>query len=138
MGDLIIGRPSAKRYGLSINETSDTGWCGKKFHEFTTRSRKNVIDCSYVLILNAVHPLKVVAGDDIIDIREVKENAEKQGINLSEIALIYVGLTSDEKALLLELNLLKYENDDTVIATFTKSGDALFSEKIKGAHYLAA
>ena len=73
-----------------------------------------------------------------VDIDRVKRNALAQGIVLQEIAILYVGLDETEKNVLKVLNLLKNESENTVIATFTADGDALFREKIAGVHYLAA
>ena len=75
---------------------------------------------------------------NVVDIGLIKRNAEAQGIALQEIALLYVGLTEEEKEILKSINLLKYEAGNAVMATFTDTGDALFPEKITGAHYLAA
>jgi hypothetical protein len=72
------------------------------------------------------------------DIEEVKRNAYAQGVPLSEIAIFYDGLTDDEKDLMREQNLITQINGGIVIAKFTASGEALFSEKIKGVHYLGA
>ncbi len=73
-----------------------------------------------------------------VDIELVKKNALAQGIALQDIALLYVGLNDDEKGVFRALNLLKTESGNTVIATFTNDGDALFPKKITGVHYLAA
>jgi hypothetical protein len=73
-----------------------------------------------------------------VDVDLVKQNALAQGIALQEIAILYVGLNEDEKQVLRALNLLRIESGDTVIATFTNDGDALFPKKITGVHYLAA
>jgi hypothetical protein len=75
---------------------------------------------------------------DAIDIDAVKRNAIAQGIASQQIAILYVGLDETEKNILKSLNLLKNESENTVIATFTADGDALFREKIGGVHYLAA
>ena len=73
-----------------------------------------------------------------IDIEAIKRNAKSQGIVLQQIALLYAGLSDDEKSQLRALNLLKIEAGNTTIATFDDAGDALFPEKITGAEYLAA
>jgi len=73
-----------------------------------------------------------------VDINLIKQNAAAQGIALNHMAILYVGLNDEEKARLRALDLLKYDGGNTVIASFTESGDALFSQKIKGVHYLAA
>lgn len=73
-----------------------------------------------------------------VNIEAVKRNAAAQGIVLQEIAIFYAGLTDAEKSLMQEQNLLKQDNGNIVIATFTNSGEALFPEKIKGVHYLGA
>lgn len=75
---------------------------------------------------------------ETVDIDLVKKNAIAQGIELQRIAILYVGLDETEKKVLKALNLLKTENGNTVIATFTTDGDALFREKITGTYYLAA
>lgn len=73
-----------------------------------------------------------------VDIDEIKRNAIAQGIALQQIAILYVGLDEAEKNVIKALNLLKNENEKTVVATFTADGDALFREKMTGVHYLAA
>jgi hypothetical protein len=77
-------------------------------------------------------------GRNVVNIEEIKKNAIAQGVVLQEIAILYVGLNDQEKTLLKALNLLKLETGNTVIATFTQAGDALFPEKITGVQYLAA
>jgi len=72
------------------------------------------------------------------DIEAVKKNATEQGVLLSEIAIFYNGLTDDEKDLMREQNLITHENGGSVIARFTKGGEAMFPQKITGAHCLAA
>ena len=76
--------------------------------------------------------------ESAIDVEAVKRNAAEQGIALREIAIFYTGLTSTEKLVMQERNLLKYESGDTDVAEFTDSGEALFCEKITGFHYLGA
>ena len=73
-----------------------------------------------------------------VDIDLIKQNALAEGIALREIAIIYAGLTSQEKNLMQQQHLVKSDNGNTVLATFTDSGVALFPEKITGVHYLAA
>lgn len=72
------------------------------------------------------------------DVSEIMHNARQQGVNLKEISVFYEGLTQIEKQDLVAQDLLKVDNGDTVIASFTDSGELLFSEKVKGVHYLAA
>lgn len=74
----------------------------------------------------------------MFDIESVKQNAKAQDIVLQRIAILYDGLTDDEKDTLRALDLLKVENGSTVIGAFTDCGDALFPQKITGVHYLAA
>lgn len=75
---------------------------------------------------------------EAVDIDLVKKNAIAQGIALQQIAIVYVGLDETEKDALKAFDLLKGENGNTVIATFTAEGDALFREKITGTYYLTA
>jgi hypothetical protein len=75
---------------------------------------------------------------ETVDIDLVKRNAIAQGIALQQIAILYVGLDETEKNGLKALKLLKTENANTVVATFTTDGDPLFREKITGTYYLAA
>lgn len=74
----------------------------------------------------------------MFDIETVKKNAKAQGIVLQQIAILYDGLTDEEKNALRALHLLKSESGSSAIAAFSDCGDALFPEKIKGVHYLAA
>ena len=73
-----------------------------------------------------------------VDIDQIKRNALAQHIALSEIAIQYVGLTHDEKAMLAELNLLAHESESVVLGRFTEAGEALFKGKIMGVLYLSA
>jgi hypothetical protein len=73
-----------------------------------------------------------------VDVEQVKKNALAQGIALQQIAILYVGLSDDEKDVFRALDLLKTESDNLTIATFTNDGDALFPKKITGVQYLAA
>jgi hypothetical protein len=74
----------------------------------------------------------------LVDIDAIKRNAVEQGVPLSEIAIFYDGLTDNEKDLMREQNLITHDNGRIVIAKFTASGEALFSEKAEGVHYLGA
>lgn len=73
-----------------------------------------------------------------IEIEDVKRNAAEQGVPLSGIAIFYDGLTDDEKDFMREQNLITHDNGSSVVARFTNTGEALFHEKIKGFHSLAA
>jgi len=77
-------------------------------------------------------------GNATVDIELVKQNAKAQGIALQHVAILYVGLTEEEKSLFKALNLLKIDNGNSVLATFTDDGQALFREKITGVQFLAA
>jgi len=79
-----------------------------------------------------------VSGESHIDVETVKRNAAEQGVELSSIAIFYDGLTEDEKDLMREQNLITQDNGSIVIARFTNAGEALFQQKIKGFHSLAA
>jgi hypothetical protein len=75
---------------------------------------------------------------EVFDIESVKNNALAQGISLQEIAILYVGLDETERQTLAALNLLKFETETALAATFTEGGEALFPSKITGVYYLGA
>jgi hypothetical protein len=79
-----------------------------------------------------------VSDESHIDVEAVKRNAAEQGVRLSEVAIFYDGLTDDEKDFMREQNLITHDNGGSVIAKFTNAGEALFQQKIKGFHSLAA
>lgn len=72
------------------------------------------------------------------DVDEIVHNAREQGVNFKEISVIYEGLTVDEKDSFLALDLLKVDNGDIVIASFTEDGKLLLPEKVKSVYYLGA
>ena len=73
-----------------------------------------------------------------VDIAVVKNAAMEQGIPLSEIALIYQGLTEEEISRLLEKGLVAYQTEARVIAKFDDDGNALFPEKITETYTLSS
>jgi hypothetical protein len=73
-----------------------------------------------------------------VNVEQVKRNAIKDGISLSQIAIFYKELTESEKATMREQNLIASESESGVIGRFTQSGDVLFHDKVDGFHYLGA
>jgi len=73
-----------------------------------------------------------------VDIAQVIVNAEKQGIDLSEISLFYVDLTESEIMELKRHSLFMDQTGRRVIGRFTKEGIALFSDKVKEVYSLSA
>jgi len=73
-----------------------------------------------------------------VDIETVKLNASKQGIPLSQISVLYEGLTDDEKAIMRQQNLIAFESGDRVVGRFKSDGEAVFSSKITGCLSLGA
>lgn len=73
-----------------------------------------------------------------VDFDEVVKNAEAQGIDLSEISLLYKGLTEMELQALRRLQLVVAKTDACVIGRFSKEGIALFARKVTGVYSLRA
>jgi hypothetical protein len=88
--------------------------------------------------IGQIHHKFHMANPHGVDFAQVIENAEKQGIDLSEIALFYVNLTETE---ILELKLHGLFVDQTsqrVIGRFNKEGIPLFPDKVKEVYSLSA
>jgi hypothetical protein len=81
---------------------------------------------------------KRLSQNQLVNIEAIKKNASEQGIPLSEIAVIYDGLTDEEKNLMRAQQLITHENGAVAIARFSGSGEVLFPSKVKGVHYLGA
>jgi hypothetical protein len=64
-----------------------------------------------------------------VDFDEVRKNAQRDGVNLAEIAIIYENLSVDEVDWLREKGLLATQNQDIVIARFPISGPPPFQCK---------
>ena len=72
----------------------------------------------------------------MVDIDVIKRNAAEQGIPLSDVAIVYQGLTDAEKNCMRVQNLITHDNGEIVIAKFTGSGEVFYSFKIKSVLYL--
>lgn len=74
-----------------------------------------------------------------VDLDAVRENATLEGIPLSEIALFYQGLSEDDANALRTAGVLKeFYDGHRALGTFCPDGSVVLSEKVTGAHYLAA
>jgi hypothetical protein len=65
-------------------------------------------------------------------------NAEKEGINLSEITLFYSNLDELEELELKRKNLVVSKTGTVIIGRFTAEGIAIFPDKISAVYYLGA
>ena len=74
-----------------------------------------------------------------IDIVEIRRNAASEGIRISEIAVLYRGLSDEQFERLNFLGLLVSSiNDGDVLARLPEQGDVPFPDLAVGAMYLAA
>lgn len=73
-----------------------------------------------------------------VDFSEIVKNADKQGIDLSEVALIYEELSLQELAELKRHDLITHETAQCVLGKFNKEGIPLFPDKVKGVFSLSA
>jgi hypothetical protein len=75
-----------------------------------------------------------------VDFAAVRANADKQGIDLQEIAICYENLTEEEARVLTTRNLIGKDlgRAGAVLGKFTSSGEALFPDKAVGVLYLGA
>jgi hypothetical protein len=73
-----------------------------------------------------------------LDFDEIKRNAQKDGIPLSEISIVYRGLTDQELARMKEFMLITHRSEDTMIGRFTEDGQMLFPDKTVAVHKLSA
>jgi len=71
-----------------------------------------------------------------VDFEQIVRNAEIQGIDLSEIALFYEGLTDDEHSELKRHGLFAHHTNHCVIGKFNKEGIPLFPDKVSGVYSL--
>jgi hypothetical protein len=71
-----------------------------------------------------------------VDFAQIIVNAEKQGIDLSDISLFYVDLTESEIVELKRHSLFIDQTGRRVIGRFTKEGIALFPDKVKEVYSL--
>ena len=73
-----------------------------------------------------------------VDFVLIVKNAEKQGIDLSEIALFYEGLTDEELNELSRRNLVTEITSKCVIGRFDKEGIPHFPNKVTSVYSLGA
>jgi hypothetical protein len=73
-----------------------------------------------------------------VDFAQVIENAGKQGLDLSETPLFYVGLTETEIVDLKSHSIFIDKTERRVIGRFTKEGVSLFQDKVKEVYSLGA
>ena len=73
-----------------------------------------------------------------LDFDEIKKNAQKDGIPLGEISIVYHNLTDQEIAMMEEFMVVALRSGDTVIGRFTEDGQVLFPEKAVSVHKLSA
>lgn len=73
-----------------------------------------------------------------IDVQEIIRNAEKEGIDLSEITLFYSDLNAAEQLELKRHNLITTQSGARIIGRFNSEGLALFPDKITEVYYLGS
>lgn len=77
--------------------------------------------------------------DEPVDFDTVRKNAKAQGIDLSQIAIVYSNLTEAEIDSMTRDRLISHDaGTGTVIAHFRTDGEAAFPEKATGTLYLGA
>jgi hypothetical protein len=70
------------------------------------------------------------------DYDEIRRNAALEGISLSEIAILYRGLTEDEILAMESRGLVARKSGDTLIGRFSEDGSVMFPEKSTGVIHL--
>lgn len=73
-----------------------------------------------------------------VDFEQVVRNAEKEGIDLAEIALFYEGLADIELSELKRHGLFATKTARCVIGKYNKEGVPLFPDKVTGVYTLSA
>lgn len=73
-----------------------------------------------------------------VDFDQIVRNATEQGIDLSEIALFYEGLTDEELSELKRHHLFVRQSNACVIGRFNKEGIPFFPKKVTGVYSLSA
>jgi hypothetical protein len=73
-----------------------------------------------------------------VDLEQTLLNAEKDGIDLSEIALFYSDLNESEELELKRLNLFIDKTGIVTIGRFNAEGIALFRDKVSAVYSLHA
>lgn len=73
-----------------------------------------------------------------LDFDEIKRNAQKDGIPLTEISIVYQNLTEQEIAMMEEFMVITHRSEGTVIGRFTEEGQVLFPEKAVSVFKLSA
>lgn len=68
----------------------------------------------------------------------IRKNAEKQGISLESIAIIYRNLAENEIEEMRKAGILTDNGSGTTIAHFLRDGSALFPNKATSVLYLGA
>lgn len=71
-----------------------------------------------------------------LDFAEIVKNADREGVDLNEITLIYEDLSPEELAELKRHNLVAHETAQCVLGKFNKEGIPLFHQKVKGIYSL--
>jgi hypothetical protein len=81
-------------------------------------------------------PIMIMRNPHGVDLEETLRNADKEGIDLSEITLFYSDLTKSEELELTRYNLLVTRSDAAVIGRFNAEGVAMFPDKISAVYHL--
>jgi hypothetical protein len=65
----------------------------------------------------------------LLDFDQIRQNAQEQGVSLSEIAICYEYLDESEMGILEGLGLVAHRQGAAAIGRFTESGEALLPQK---------
>lgn len=76
--------------------------------------------------------------DGLPDFDAIRSNAEKDGIDLSEIAILYEGLSAFELFAMREAGLVARESEAIVLGRFAADGTVMFQAKAVGVISLSA
>ena len=73
-----------------------------------------------------------MSSDQPVDFESVRNNAIRQGVALSEIAIVYENLTDDEIEKMEEQCLITHKNGNVILARFGQDGHVLYPNKATG------
>ncbi len=73
-----------------------------------------------------------------VNFKLIIENAQKQRINLQEVAIEYTDLTEEDLKLLKNHQVITHAGKDWVLAKFPEEGMPILQSKATAVHYLGA
>jgi hypothetical protein len=97
----------------------------------------SLVGIDFLLMLGVYLPILTMKNRHGVDLEQTLLNADKDGIDLSQITLFYSDLNESEILKLERLNLIVAKNGAVTIGRFTAEGLVLFRDKVTGVYSLS-